>query len=91
MKVPDEQPAAARPRAPAVPFHCGHTPPTPVPSPMAAQVWLHKSWARPAGGAPLVQSQQRARSLLRLEVVSSPALIADERWVILSGENARMP
>lgn len=31
------------------------------------------------------------RSLLESEVVSPPALVADERWVILSWENARVP
>lgn len=30
-------------------------------------------------------------SLLDSEVVSPPALIADERWVILSRENAGVP
>lgn len=54
------------------------------------------------GAPPWVQSSEQqgpgqsaqsngSLSLLHLKVVSSPALITDERWVILSREDARMP
>lgn len=36
-------------------------------------------------------SEQWALSCPLSEVVSSSALITDERWVVLSGEDARMP
>lgn len=35
--------------------------------------------------------EMRPLCLLDSEVVSPPALVADERWVILSWENARVP
>lgn len=44
----------------------------------------------PLGCNPLSQTSWPLR-LLDSEVVSPPALIADERWVILSWENARVP
>lgn len=61
-----------------------------------------KSWEQLVRGAPSpcrplsqrsgeVAQRNGPLSLLDSEVVSPPALIADERWVILSRENAGVP
>lgn len=72
------------------------TPLRPAPFPLATQVRPASSgsgWRRcsPGAGLEALARSNGPLSLLHLEVVPSPALIADERWVILSGKNARMP
>lgn len=98
----NERPVVSCPQVPSVPF-CVARPPHLSQSLPATAVWLHKSGEERAGRAPLGQSLERQRLVSdyllsvtaplssHLKVVSSPALITDERWVILSWENARMP
>lgn len=96
--VTNEQPAVPRPQVPSVPFHCGHAPlacPTfCLPLQGGSECPARCSpgavlWATDVAGA--ASSEQWAPLSSHLKVVSSPALITDERWVILSWENARMP
>lgn len=53
-----------------------------LPSGIVLQARHPGKWLRETGDPPC---------LLESEVVSPPALVADERWVILSWENARVP
>lgn len=102
-KVPDEQPRVPRPQVPSVLLHGVHTPhacPT-FCLPLKCGS-INGGGSQCLVLPPRVQSSEQqgpgqsaqsngSLSLLHLKVVSSPALITDERWVILSGEDARMP
>lgn len=81
---------------PSVPFHCGRAPLCLSLFCLPLKCGSDKSWKQPVCPLSHRDPGNLAQSngplyFLDSKVVSSPAFITNERWVILSRENARMP